>query len=78
MLYTIREKRYMKRPAEQLYHTAIDPYELNNLADNPEYAAIRAELSRELDAWMNEQGDPGALLDTKDALKAARNGTHAF
>ena len=26
-------KRYTRRPAEQLYHTAKDPYELENLAD---------------------------------------------
>ena len=40
-------KRYMKRPAEQLYHTAKDRFELTNLADDPKYAKIKAELSAE-------------------------------
>ena len=69
-------RRYMRRPAEQLYHTARDPYEMNNLAEAPEYAAIKKRLSAELDRWMKEQGDPGAAQDTHEAHKAAREGRH--
>ncbi len=71
-------KRYMKRPAEQLYHTAEDPYELTNLAGDPQFAAIQAELSRELDRWLRDQKDPGIPLDTTESLNAARRGAHAF
>jgi uncharacterized sulfatase len=71
-------KRYMKRPAEQLYHTAEDPHEMNNLAGDPRYAAIQAELQDELDTWMRRQNDPGIRLDTTDALRAARRGEHAY
>ena len=71
-------KRYMKRPAEQLYHTAADPDELKNLAGDPQYAKIQAELRRELDRGMKEQGDPGAAIDSKSALEAARRGKHSF
>ena len=69
-------RRYMRRPAEQLYHTARDPYEMNNLAEDPEHAAIKKRLSAELDRWMKEQGDPGAAQDTHEAHKAAREGRH--
>jgi uncharacterized sulfatase len=71
-------KRYMKRPAEQLYHTAEDPFELNDLAGEPSVAEIQARLRRELENWMREQGDPGIPLDTTEALNAARRGAHAF
>ncbi len=71
-------KRYMKRPAEQLYHTATDPEELNNLADDVTYAAIKKELSAELDRWMEYQRDPGVPLDTREAHKAAKQGRHKF
>jgi N-sulfoglucosamine sulfohydrolase len=71
-------KRYMHRPAIQLYHTAKDPYELTNLADSPEHAWIRELLSDELDQWMITQGDPGTPEDTTDALEAARRGQHLF
>ncbi len=71
-------KRYMKRPAEQLYHTAKDPYELVNLAGDPNYAKIQSELSGELDKWMKSQGDPGIPVDTYKSLEAARRGEHRY
>ena len=50
-------RRYMRRPAEQLYHTAEDPYEMSNLAGTPEFSEIQKKLSMELDRWMKRQGD---------------------
>ncbi|MHC4170882.1 MAG: heparan N-sulfatase, partial [Planctomycetota bacterium] len=71
-------KRYMHRPAEQLYNTAEDPYELTNLADDPALASVKSRLSAELDRWMKAQGDPGAPQDTHDAIQAARRGQHMY
>ncbi|MHC4647403.1 MAG: sulfatase family protein [Planctomycetota bacterium] len=71
-------KRYMRRPAEQLYHTAKDPYEMTDLAHDPAASDIKSRLSAELDRWMKIQGDPGAPLDTPEAFKAARNGSHIY
>ncbi len=69
-------KRYMRRPAEQLYHTAEDPYELSDLAGSGAHAEVRDRLAGALRAWMGRQGDPGAPNDTKEALGAARRGEH--
>lgn len=71
-------KRYMSRPAEQLYHTAKDPYEMTNLADDPATSAVKKRLSAELDRWMHTQGDPGAPQDTPEAIEAARRGVHMY
>lgn len=71
-------KRYMSRPAEELYHTANDPYEMTNLAGAPAHAAIKEKLSAKLDAWMKAQGDPGAPQDTHEAHRAAREGKHLY
>ena len=71
-------RRYMRRPAEQLYHTTEDPYEMTNLAGNPEFSGIQKRLSGELDRWMKEQGDPGAAQDTQRAHKAAKEGKHLY
>jgi len=71
-------KRYMLRPAVELYHTATDPYEMNNLASEPAHQKAREELSAALDRWMEEEADPGAALDTTEALEASRQGKHLY
>ncbi len=71
-------KRYMNRPAEQLYNTAEDPYELTNLADDLSVSEVKARLSAELDRWMKAQGDPGAPQDSHEAIQAARRGQHMY
>ena len=71
-------KRYTYRPGEQLFRTSEDPYELKNLAGDPQYAANQKELSDELDRWLAEQDDPGIPQDTMDVFQAAREGRHRF
>lgn len=71
-------KRYVHRPAEQLYHTADDPYELTNVADDPGHEKLKARLSAELYRWMKSQGDPGVAQDTHEAIQAARQGEHLY
>jgi len=63
--------RYHLRPAEELYRVDEDPWELNNLADKPEYAQVKQRLLAELRRWMTEQNDPGAAMD--DPEVHARN-----
>lgn len=73
-----RVKRYMSRPPEQLYATTKDPYEMTNLADVALLAATKDKLSNALDAWMKDQSDPGAPVDTAEALQASRKGKHLY
>ena len=55
--------RYDRRPPEELYDRDADPLELNNLAENPEYAETKARLSARLDEWMEQQGDRGRATE---------------
>ncbi len=71
-------KRYMLRPPEELYHTLEDPYEMNNLVDDPKFQKIKNRLSVELDRWLVEQGDPGIRQDTHEAHQAAKTGEHKY
>ena len=71
-------KRYMRRPAEQLYHTARDGYEMTNLISDARTTAHRTRLAAELDRWMAAESDPGIPQDTMKSLEAARNGQHLF
>jgi arylsulfatase A-like enzyme len=66
MNHTVRseEWRYIRYAdgSQELYHNAVDPLEYTNLANNPAYAAQKAELAR----WLPK-------VDAPD-LPAARDG----
>lgn len=51
------------KPKEELYDTASDPHEVNNLAQSqqPEHQAKLKELREALDRWMEETKDLGAV-----------------
>lgn len=70
--------RFMKRPPEELYHTAVDPFEMTNLVKDPAHAGIKERLSLALNKQLEDQGDPGPSLDTQKAHKAAASLKPAF
>lgn len=49
------------RPIEELYDTENDPWEIHNLAENPECADEKNRLSAALDDWRREVGDLGEI-----------------
>jgi N-sulfoglucosamine sulfohydrolase len=55
----MRASWYQKRSEEELYDLTRDPYNLKNLADDPEYADIKKELKGKLKDFMIQQGDKG-------------------
>lgn len=57
---------YLTRPAIELYDLQEDPWELNNIADAPEHAERIATMRAALEEWMEQQGDRGVRMDTKD------------
>jgi len=48
---------FSKRPAEELYVLAEDPYNLKNEARNEKYEMILSELRNQLKMWMQETSD---------------------
>jgi arylsulfatase A-like enzyme len=46
-----------QKPKEELFDCKTDPFELNNLAENPEYQEKLKELSTEMDKWLSTVGD---------------------
>ncbi len=65
--------RFHHRPAEELYRVDSDPWELNNLAADPEFAEAKRRLREELELWMDEQEDTGAAMDDPKAYAANRD-----
>jgi N-sulfoglucosamine sulfohydrolase len=50
-----------EKPKEELFDTYVDPFELHNLADNPEYFHKVKELRNECERWMKEVDDKGHM-----------------
>lgn len=46
-----------EKPKEELFDCKEDPYELNNLANNPKYKDKLQELSAEMDRWLKDIND---------------------
>lgn len=49
------------RPAEELYDVKADPYQLNNLAENPKYKTVIAEMRLQQDSWAVTTNDMGRM-----------------
>ncbi|WP_345192465.1 sulfatase [Algibacter agarivorans] len=54
-----------QKPKEELFDCKADPFELNNLADKPEYQEKLNELSGEMDRWLTEIEDQPNLDEAK-------------
>ncbi len=64
--------RIVKRPAVEFYDLHKDPYELNNLANNPSYKKQIDSYTVKLKNWMKQQGDKGAEMDISYTKQAAK------
>jgi uncharacterized sulfatase len=53
------------RPAEELYDLLADPYEIENLAGDPRYAADVERLRNALEQWQQAYGDLGMIPETE-------------
>ncbi|MFW6277073.1 MAG: sulfatase-like hydrolase/transferase [Prolixibacteraceae bacterium] len=51
------------RPPEELYDTENDPYNIHNLADDPEYQDVLKKMRGVLDEWRIESRDMGDISE---------------
>ena len=64
--------RILKHPEFELYNIKNDPWELKNLATNPEYAETIKTMHAQLKADMDKMNDEFSTVDPK-AEKKQRN-----
>jgi N-sulfoglucosamine sulfohydrolase len=64
------------RPKEELYDLKADPHEMKNLADDPAYSEQLAAMRGDVEQWIVETGDKGAIDESQtvdiDALKVEK------
>jgi arylsulfatase A-like enzyme len=68
------------RPADELYDLEADPYEMNNLADDPKHAELLKSLKAQVTEWCKTQDDVEALkkLDPNFAPAASQQPNIVF
>ncbi|MCC5906884.1 MAG: sulfatase-like hydrolase/transferase [Balneolaceae bacterium] len=64
------EAMYRPRPLEELFDVQADPWELNNLAEDPAYRFILEEKRSLLYEWILETRDTGFLQEGEMMLRA--------
>jgi arylsulfatase A-like enzyme len=63
-LNEVQSAFYKKRPAEQLFDIEKDPHEINNLATDPAYSEILAEMRRAMKGMVRSLPDVSFLPET--------------
>jgi len=58
-----------ERPAEELYNLSDDPFELINLANDPDYAETLFTYALILDQWIKDSNDKGQYPEAEEGLK---------
>jgi arylsulfatase A-like enzyme len=62
------------RPEEELYDIVSDPYEMENLASDPEYSPVLEELRQALKQWQIDTGDKIPKIRTPDEFDRETGG----
>jgi len=64
-LNKIQRIPFLPKPVEELYDTENDPWEVNNLAVDPDYKEVLERMRAENKAWMTEIRDVGLIPETE-------------
>ena len=61
------QKKWMAdtRPPEELYDVQVDPYQLNNLIDDPKYKKVLKEMRQQQDNWTLTTNDLGHMNEAE-------------
>lgn len=58
-----QSKYFKEKPVEELYDTENDPWEINNLVNDPKYADVLKRMRNALDQWRIDTKDAGVLCE---------------
>ncbi|GBD35656.1 Arylsulfatase [bacterium HR36] len=60
------------KPVEELYDLQLDPHEVHNLAEDPQYRGVLERFRAEMRRWMLEIGDLGLLPEAEIHLRCGQ------
>jgi len=62
---SVQSRFFQTKPVEELYDSEKDPWEIKNLAGNPEYADILERMRKAETNWMRKIRDVGLIPETE-------------
>ncbi|MCF8261864.1 MAG: sulfatase-like hydrolase/transferase [Melioribacteraceae bacterium] len=66
------------KPTEELFDTKSDPWEVNNLAENPDYENILLKMREANNQWVRKNKDAGFIPEGEMIERAGRIPIHDF
>jgi hypothetical protein len=69
---------WREKPAEELYDVHADPWEVNNLANDPSYADVLKRMRAEADRWMGEIKDTGLMPEGEMSIKNQQQPSYSY
>jgi len=77
-LNEVQSAVFQTKPVEELYYTEIDPWEVNNLAGDPEYEQVLVRMREENRRWMAEIRDVGLIPETEYTRRAGEGAMYDY
>ena len=74
----MQSRAFQTKPVEELYDTENDPYEVNNLADDPAYKEVLERMRKENFRWMKEIRDVGLIPETEYTKRAGDGSMYEY
>ncbi|MDX1636353.1 MAG: sulfatase-like hydrolase/transferase [Balneolaceae bacterium] len=69
-----QQRFFRTKPAEELYHIASDPYNVNNLAEDPQHREVLERMRKAGTEWRRQMNDLGFIPEeTIDSLRGDRS-----
>lgn len=66
----VQSRAFQPKPVEELYDVEIDPWEINNLANDPKYAGVLNRMRGALDTWRKDTKDVGVIPELEYSVLA--------
>lgn len=66
------------KPVEELYDTQNDPWEVNNLAENPDYKNVLVEMRKATKTWVLDIKDTGFLPEAELLSLSAEDSAYEY
>lgn len=60
----VQSRFWLPKPAEELFDTENDPWEVNNLAEDPAFAEVLARMRNACDEWLLSTRDAGFIPES--------------